>query len=578
MNALLKLTNPRPHKTKAPTGILGLDEITGGGLPRGRTTLIEGGAGAGKTVLGLEFLVNGARRFHEPGIFVAFEERADRLIANAAQFGWNLPELQRKSLFFLDAQPTPDLIKSGKFDFGGMLAGLGAKVRQMRAKRIVFDAVDIVLALLGTQSDVEWEIFKLHDWLMANELTAIITSKFDRTEFSPAPSQSLGFMQFMVDCSIVLSHLVGQGISRRNLRVIKYRGSSFEENEVPFIIGNLGFEIAAASAWHPSQSAVSNDRVSTGVARLNSMLDGGYFRGAVVLITGSPGTSKTTLAGAFAEAACRRGERTMFVSFDSDSREVIRNLASVNINLDHLVKKGTLRMISVLGTVGNAETHLVRIQKFARDHRTRCLVIDPISSLVQFGSDESSKGLSARLINWAKKEGVTLLSTSLLERASPELEGTPIQISTLADTWIHLSYLVRAGERNRGLSIVKSRGTSHSNQVRELILSGAGVTLTDVYTASGEVLMGTLRREKEQAERAAEIEREAKADRDQNAAEAEEAELVMQIAHLERELKAKRADGLQTKASRSSRRSENRQRQAEMKELRKSDAEISKRK
>jgi len=249
---------------------------------------------------------------------------------------------------------------------------------------------------------------------------------------------------------------------------------------------------------------VTSERVSSGVNRLDAMLDGGYYRGASVLITGFPGTAKTTLSGAFAEAACRRGERTMFVSFDSECSEVIRNLASVGIRLGRYVRNGTLRMISARSITGSAETYLVRIKALAREHRARCLVIDPVSTWSRSGSDVTASNVAERLIDWSKADGTTLICTRLLDEISTRTEdGTPLQISTLADTWIHLSYLVQAGERNRGLSIIKSRGTAHSNQVRELILSDSGVTLADACTAGGEVLMGTLRWERETARRAA---------------------------------------------------------------------------
>jgi circadian clock protein KaiC len=294
------------------------------------------------------------------------------------------------------------------------------------------------------------------------------------------------------------------GVSQRNLRVQKYRGSSFDENEAPFVIGKNGFDVAISRILGRVDAKVTNQRVTSGVERLDTMLGGGYYRGASVLITGFPGTAKTTLSGAFAEAACKRRERTMFVGFDSDGSEVIRNLSSVGIRLDSHAKSGLLRMVSARTITGSAETILVRIKAFARAHKARCVVIDPVSTLSKAGNELTAHGVAERLIDWAKADGITLVCTSLLDEMQGQTQGgTPLQISTLADTWIHLNYLVQAGERNRGLSIIKSRGTSHSNQVRELILSDDGVTLADIYTAGGEVLMGALRWEKESAERVA---------------------------------------------------------------------------
>ncbi|MDP9190117.1 MAG: circadian clock protein KaiC [Acidobacteriota bacterium] len=525
--------------TKAPTGIAGLDEMTGGGLPRGRTTLLAGGSGSGKTILALQFLVNGAQQHGEPGIFVAFEETPARIVANAGTFGWKLDELQQGKLYFMDAQPAPDLVQSGTFDLSGMLAALGAKAEEMGAKRIVFDALDIVLALLSDSAAQRREIYRLHAWLLAHEMTGIVTLKAGSDD-GGGIGQPFGFMQFMVDCAVILNHTVVLGVSQRNLRVQKYRGSSFDENESPFLIGRGGFEVAVTRTFGRGRAEITSERVSSGVARLDTMLGGGYYRDASVLITGFPGTAKTTLSGAFAEAACARGERTMFVSFDSDSNEVIRNLRSVGIRLDRFVEDGTLHMVSARTITGSAETYLVRIKTLAKEHRARCVVVDPVSTLSKTGNELTAHSVAERLIDWSKAEGITLVCTSLLDEMSSQSEaGSPLQISTLADTWIHLNYLVQAGERNRGMSIIKSRGTAHSNQVRELILSDTGITVTDAYTAGGEVLMGTMRWEKESAERHAAEEAAVSARLQNVKLEAEQAELEARVKLLQVELAAK---------------------------------------
>jgi circadian clock protein KaiC len=535
-----KKNSPTQHSAKAPTGILGFDEITGGGLPRGRVTLVAGGAGSGKSLFALQTLVNGARRFNEPGIFVAFEESAKRIVNNAGKFGWDLQALQRNNLFFLNAQPTADLIHSGSFDLDGMLAVLAAKAKEMGATRIVFDAIDIVLSLLDDAKTERREIYKLHEWLLANGLTAIITAKAD----GDADNQRrLNFMQFMVDCSVSLNHAIVTGVSQRNLRILKYRGSAFEENESPFVIGEHGLEVAGARGSGRTDTVVSNERISTGIPRLDTMLSGGYYRCSSVLITGFPGTAKTTLSGAFAEAACLRGERTLFVSFDSDASEVIRNLASVNIRLQRFANSGLLITQSARTITGSAEIHLMRIKNLAREHKVRCVVVDPISALSKAGNEGTVHSVAERLIDWAKSAGITLVCTSLLDTTtSTQLEGTPMQISTIADTWMHLNYLANAGERNRGLSIIKSRGTSHSNQVRELLLSDKGVTLADAYTAGGEVLMGTLRWEKELAQRNAQSEAEHASRRQRLKLQSEEAELAARIKSMQVDLESMQVD------------------------------------
>lgn len=572
----MKKVQPPPAKvptkvsTKASTGITGFDGITRGGLPRGRTTLLVGGPGSGKTLFALQFLKYGARDCKEPGIFVAFEETSRRIIANTESFNWKLEELVRqKELYFLDAQPSPELIQSGSFDLYGMLAALSALTKSMGAQRIVFDALDIVLALLPDAASKRREVYRLHEWLLACGLTGLITAKADDDESSSLVQQSFSFMQFMVDCSVKLNHRVSLGVSQRNLRVQKFRGSGFDESEAPFIISENGFEVALARNMGRLDTQVSQERVSSGLKRLDTMLGGGYYRGASVLITGQPGTAKTTLSGAFAEAACKRGERTMFVSFDSDGAEVMRNLASVNIQLERHTKSGMLRMVSARTITGSAETLLVHIRKLAQEHKARCLVIDPVSTLAKTGNELTAHGVAERLIDWSKAVGITLLCTSLLDEMVDQNNiGTPLQISTIADTWIHLNYLVQAGERNRGLSIVKSRGTEHSNQVRELILSDKGVTLADIYTAGGEVLMGTMRWEKEGAERVANEVAELAGQLKRVSLDAEEAVLEVRAKSLQTELLAKQVEKTMLERTTASRQGELSRGKKRMHELR----------
>jgi circadian clock protein KaiC len=378
---------------------------------------------------------------------------------------------------------------------------------------------------------------------LARELTGLITAKAGGDEASTISEQPFGFMQFMVDCAVILNHSVVLGVSQRNLRVQKYRGSSFDENESPFLIGASGLEVDATRTVRRVHAKVSNERVSSGVKRLDTMLGGGYYRGASVLITGFPGTAKTTLGGAFAEAACRRGERVLFVSFDSDSNEVVRDLGSVGIRLEQYVKSGRLRMASARSITGSAETYLVRIKTLATEHAARCLVIDPMSTWSKSGNESNAHSVAERLTDWSKANGITLVCTSLLDEMSTQTgSGSSLQISSLADTWIQLSYLMQAGERNRGLSIIKSRGTAHSNQVRELVLSDAGVTLADTYTAGGEVLMGTLRWEKEGAERVATEVTEVAGKLKRVRLDAEEAELEVKMKSLQVELEAKQVE------------------------------------
>jgi circadian clock protein KaiC len=524
---------------KTLTGIPGLDEITGGGWPTGRTTLIEGGPGCGKTILALQSLVNNAVLFGKPGIFVAFEESSLRIIANAAKFGWDLPGLQEKKLFFLDAHPNPDLLISGSFDLTGMLAVLGAKRNELKAEEIVFDSLDMVMSLLNDPQAERREIYRLHDWLLDEKLTALITCKRNLDGTIPPP---LNFMQFMVDCAVILKHEVIEGISQRSLRVSKYRGSGFDENESPFVIDSSGIDVARISMLDRAGMDTSKGRVSSGVARLDTVLGGGYYAESSVLITGEPGTAKTTLSGTFVEAACRLGEVALFVSFDSDASDLVRNLASVNVQLDDYVKKGLLHVVTMRSVASSAEIHLMRIKNLARKHSARYVVVDPVSALSKSGNPRTVHSVAERLLDWAKSEKITLLCTSLVVGDAPTFEGAPLPISTLADTWIQMGYVVHSGERNRSLSVVKSRGTWHSNQVRELLLSANGVSLTDAYIAGGEVLMGTLRWEKERYEEAARAERMNSVQQKRTKLEAEETDLQLRLSTLQREIGSKRIE------------------------------------
>jgi circadian clock protein KaiC len=479
---------------KRRTGIAGFDEITGGGLPAGRTTLVLGAPGAGKTVFALQCLVNGARLDREPGIFVAFEENTRQIIGNAATFGWDLPALERDHLFFLDARLSSTVVQGGDFDIDGMLAGLAAKARKMGAKRIVFDGIDVLLTILNDPAKERREIYRLHDWLHESGMTAIITAK--AYEADRISSERYAFMQFMVDTVVAFHHRMVDRVSLRGVRVVKYRGSGFSENEFPMVISSTGVQVPV---FEPAalDYQVSSERVPSGVPRLDTMLDGGYYRGSGILISGAPGTAKTTLAGSFLLAGTRRGEKGLYVSFDEASSQIVRNLGSVGLDLQTPIDAGLLDMYSVRTESRSAEEHFMAVRDRIQETQPRHLVIDPISALNKTGGSIAAVHGSLRLLDYARCHGITVVCTSLVAAEDAFSETTQTQISTIADTWIHLAYVVHGGERNRTLTIVKSRGMPHSNQVRELVLSNDGVTLTDVYTAGGEVLVGTARWEHE---------------------------------------------------------------------------------
>jgi circadian clock protein KaiC len=439
----------------------------------------------------------------------------------------------------MDANLSPDVVQSGEFDLRGLLAMLKAKKDEIGARWIVFDGIDVLLTLLQNPRSEMREIYRIRDWLTDNDVdAAIITAKIDGRG---PESSTYGFLQFMVDCVIGFDSRVDWGVPLHRIRIAKYRGSAFARGEYPVSFGPGGMAIAAPEPSEIQQVA-SGERVSAGFERLDTMLGGGLFRGSSTLITGVPGTSKTTLSGKFVEAACRRGERTLFVSFDESADRIVRNLTSVGIHLKPYLKSGVLLMYSGRTESVGAEDHLVKLKALIAAHRPRCMVIDPLSAIAKAGSLAAARSVANRFIYAAKDQRITVVVTAINEGDAPEIEATDLQISTIADTWIHLSYLIRGGERNRALTIIKSRGTHHSNQVRELILSDAGPMLADVYTAGGEVLMGTLRWEKEDEERAKRVHRRSEFDQKRVSLELAKADTRARIKLLEGDLERQRVE------------------------------------
>lgn len=482
--------------SRMPTGIPGFDQLLDGGLPRERVTLLIGGPGCGKTLFALQTLVSGARTHHEPGIFVAFEEQAEQLCADTSSLGWDLPALRDRQLFFLDARLPESVILGGDFDLVGLLAALDAKVQATGAKRIVFDGLDMLLGVLDNPVAERREIYRLAEWIRRRRLSGIVTCKTEGTE--QMPRQHDAHLAYLADCVVTLQQQLQASMLVRRLRIVKCRGAAHSSSDIPFAIAHSGLQ--AATLPRPENAVpASSVRVSTGVPRLDNMLDGGYFRGSSILVSGSSGTAKSTLGAAFAEGAVRRGDQTLYVTFDENPDEIVRNMSSVGIELGPYLRSGQLTIAGHRREERSAEEHVAWIASQLRTAKTRCLIVDPVSALLSLESKSLGEEAVAHLIGVAKASGVTLLMTSLVVDSHTEISTSGV--STVADTWIHLSYVVRSGERNRALTIVKARGTHHSNQVRELVLSDHGVDLADVFLAGGEVLMGTLRWQKEVAER-----------------------------------------------------------------------------
>jgi circadian clock protein KaiC len=541
------IKNAKPHQMsalykdsenevpKAPTGIEGFDQITRGGLPRGSVTLVTGGSGSGKTVFGFQTLVNGASLFGEPGLFVAFEERSKKLAAHAAAFGWSMTGWE-----ILDAMPPPDLVAVGDFDLAGTLAILSAKVHAMKARRVVFDSIDVLFQLLPGVQERRRELNRLHSWLLDEELTAIITAKLDWVETAkPAPleDEAMRYLPYIVDCVVALTKQYDNGFSQRRVRVVKYRGSGFVENDTPFVISPSGLQVAVTDP--PTKFLpLTGEKISTGILALDEMLYGGFLRGTTTMITGNPGTAKTTLSGAFAEEAARRGEKTVYVAFDESAEEIVRNLTSVNIHLQEHIDKGILRMHSENVGFGGTEEHFHSIKKFVESHQATCLVIDPFTAFSSSGSLASTQAVASRMVRWVKSQGITLVCTSLPMAGETGFSGTILKITTVADTWIYLNFF-DGGERNRGLTILKSRGTNHSNQVRELLLSSSGISIAAPYTADGTVLMGTMRWQKELAEKEQKVFLDTEFERKTAASDVEIAELHDRLESLKRRIAEK---------------------------------------
>ena len=487
--------------SKTATGIPGLDAITQGGLPTGRLTLVTGDTGSGKSNLSLQALVGGVVRFGEPGLFVSFEEPPEEVAASAAGFGWRAvpwngqaPVVPAGAVPILDANPSPDTHYAGAFDLAGLLAALTAAVERTGARRIVLDGLDVLLDLLDGASLRRREIVRIAEWCRTRGVTTIVTAKQDE---DGAPHEGYGFLKYAASAVILLKH-TREG-AERTVRVLKMRGSGHSSAEHPLIIRDAGLIVGDVGSTRLVYDA-PNEHVSSGVARLDAMLGGGYHRASGILISGAPGTAKSTLSGAFLEAACARGERALLISFDEAFAQIERNLASVNIHLRRHAQSGLLAAAGFRTARLSAEEHFHQIMELVESHRPRALVIDPISALDKVTGQALAGGVAERLIDGAKVRGITVLMTSLLETANGHQESTKAQISSIADTWIQVSFTVQNGERNRALTVIKSRGNPHSNQMRELVLTSEGITLADVYAQGGALLMGTARIEREQSD------------------------------------------------------------------------------
>ena len=523
---------------KCPTGIAGLDEITHGGLPLGRPTLICGGAGCGKTLLAMEFLVRGAQEFGEPGVFVAFEERPDELAQNVASLGFDLPALEQQGLLSLDYIhfERNEIEETGEYDLEGLFIRLGYAIDSIGAKRVVLDTIETLFAGLTNHGILRGELKRLFRWLKDKGVTAIITAERGDGTFTRH-----GLEEYVSDCVIMLDNRVIEQLSTRRLRIVKYRGSTHGSNEYPFLIGASGFSVLPITSLELTHR-VSEERISSGVPDLDTMLEGkGYFRGSSVLVSGTAGTGKTSLAAAFVDAACRRGEKCLYLAFEESPDQLVRNMRSIGVDLAPWIAQGLLHIEAARPMSYGLEMHLALIHQLVREYQPHAVIVDPITSFLAVGSGLESKTMLMRLIDYLKMQQITALLTNLNSDGSTQ-ERTDVGISSVIDTWLLLRDIELNGERNRGMYILKSRGMAHSNQIREFVLSEHGVKLVDVYLGAGGVYTGSARVAQETQERAAALERQQETERRQYALERKRQIMEAQIAALQADFAAEEAE------------------------------------
>ena len=517
---------------KCLTGVNGLDEITLGGLPRGRPTLVCGGAGCGKTLLGMEFLVRGATKYGEPGVCISFEETAAELTANVESLGFDLPALIRKKKLAIDhVYVERSLIdETGEYDLEALFVRIGHAVDRIGAKRVLLDSVEVLFAGLENESILRSELRRLFRWLKDRNLTTIVTG-----ERGQGTLTRHGLEEYISDCVILLDYQVIETILTRRLRVVKYRGSTHGMNEYPFLIEEDGFSVLPVTSMELRYKS-GNERVSTGVPALDEMFGGkGYFRGNSILLSGTSGTGKTSLTAHFVDAACERGEKCVFFSFEEAGDQIIRNMRSIGIDLQRWVDQGLLIFHSVRPTTYGLEMHLVKIHKVIQEFAPSIVVVDPVTGLMHAGTAFETRSILLRLIDFLKERQITAILTTLTNGMAIQ-EATEMEISSLVDAWLLLRDIESRGERNRGIYILKARGVAHSNQIREFLLTDHGVELREAYLGEAGMLTGSARVTQEAKDESAALQGRQEIERAQLLLERKRRALDAQIAALQLDL------------------------------------------
>lgn len=496
-------SRPLEGLQKERTGIRGFDEITRGGLPSGRPTLICGSAGAGKTLFAMEFLVRGATLYDERGVFMSFEESNEELATNVASLGFDLNQLIADKKLVLDYVfiERSEIEETGEYDLEALFLRLGHAIDSIGAKRVVLDTLEALFSALPNEAIIRAELRRLFRWLKERGVTALITCERGEGRLT-----RYGLEEYVADCVILLDHRVENQISTRRMRIVKYRGTSHGTNEYPFLIDEKGFSVVPITSLGLSHKAPT-EHISSGIPRLDTMLAGkGFYRGSSILVSGTAGTGKSTIGAHFIEFACARGERALFFAFEESQDQIIRNMRSIGIDLEKFVRKGLLKFQNARPSTWGLEVHLAMIHNAISEFSPSVVVVDPITNFLAIGDKIATKSMLTRLLDFLKSRQITAMFTSLTS-GGHEVEDSEVDVSSLMDVWVLVKNIEHNGERNRGLYILKARGIAHSNQVREFLLTDHGIQLVDAYVGAEGVLMGSARSSQVAREKAAEIDR-----------------------------------------------------------------------